>query len=54
MIRKILKHSLAIVVFVLPIHQVAFAAEETKTASVNGDFEKGLAQMKAVAETAAK
>ncbi len=46
MTRKILKHSLAIVVFVLPIYQVAFAAEETKTVSVNGDFEQGLAGWK--------
>jgi lysophospholipase L1-like esterase len=36
------KHILAIVALVLSIHQVALAAEETRTITVNGDFEKGL------------
>jgi lysophospholipase L1-like esterase len=39
---KYSKHILAVVVLVLSIHQVALAAEQTKTVTVNGDFEKGL------------
>ena len=42
MICKNLKHILAAVALALSVHQVALAAEETKTITVNGGFEKGL------------
>lgn len=42
MIGKKLKHILAIAAFVLAISPVALGAEDTKTITVNGDFEKGL------------
>ena len=43
MTRKVPRHVLAAIVFAFLTHQAVYASEDSKTISVNGDFENGLA-----------